>query len=197
MTDPRTDDHLEQASPGITRLRSDELPVNHHGDRVAPLTAAGGSYAMCWTEPSTGDLVFAETAEDLLSYWITGYREADAAGRAALRAQHSITVRTQLAAQLVLDAEISGSPATAEQEAVLLADLDQLPDFFSWDSPVPLVLLEGMYRPYTDRTPPVSGIDGDVREPANIIWLRNAHPAEYLRSLARAGVMQLDISHDH
>jgi hypothetical protein len=53
-----------------------------------------------------------------------------------------------------------------------------------------------MYRPYTDRVPPISGIDGDVREPSNIIWLRNAHPAEYLQSLARAGAIQLDISHD-
>jgi len=59
---------------------------------------------------------------------------------------------------------------------------------------VPLVLLEGMYRPYANRTPPLSG-DGDVREPTNIVWLRNAHPDTYLRSLAEAGVIELAI-HD-
>jgi len=198
MTDPSsTDDQPEQAPRGIQRRRPDQLHTNHHGDQVAPLTAAGNSYALCWTDPSTGDLVFAETAEDLLAYWIDGYRDADTGGRAALRARHAVTVQAQLAAQLVADADQAGSPATPREEAVLLADLDQLPDLISWDSPVPLVLLEGMYRPFTDRVPPISGIDGDVKEPSNIIWLRNAHPAAYLQSLARAGVVQLDISHDH
>lgn len=198
MTDPHiTDDQREQAPRGIQRRRPDQLPTNHHGDQVAPLTAAGGSYAMCWTEPSTGDRVFAETAEDLLAYWIDGYRDSDTGGRATLRARHAVTIRAQLAAQLVIDADLAGSPATPEEEAVLLSDLDQLPDLATWDSPVPLVLLEGMYRPFTDRVPPISGIDGDVKEPSNIIWLRNAHPEAYLQSLARAGVVQLDISHDH
>lgn len=80
-----------------------------------------------------------------------------------------------------------------EQELVLLCDLDQMPDVARWDPPVPLVLLEGMYKPYTDRIPPISGIDGDVREPSNIIWLRNAHPETYQVSLAEADVIDLAI----
>ncbi len=51
-----------------------------------------------------------------------------------------------------------------------------------------------MYKPYTDRTPPISGIDGDVREPRNI-WLCNAHPETYPVSLAEAGVIDLAV-HD-
>jgi hypothetical protein len=63
-----------------------------------------------------------------------------------------VQVRDGLVAQLVVDAEQAG--ITAEQEAIVLADLDQMPDIPRWDPPVPLVLLEGMYRPYTTRIPP-------------------------------------------
>jgi hypothetical protein len=45
----------------------------------------------------------------------------------------------------------------------------------------------------TARIPPLSGIEGDVREPANIIWLRHGFPDTYLRSLADAGVIDLAI----
>jgi len=54
-----------------------------------------------------------------------------------------------------------------------------MPDLGRWDPPVPIVLLDGMYMPYTDRTPPISGIGGDVREPRNIIWLCSAHLETY------------------
>ena len=90
-------------------------------------------------------------------------------------------------------AENNGITITPEQEAILLADLDKMPDIQRWDPPVPLVLLEGMYRPYTDRLPPLSGIDGDVQDPSNIIWLRNAHPDGYVQSLAAAGVIDLAV----
>ena len=62
-------------------------------------------------------------------------------------------------------------------------------------SPVPLVLLDALYRPYTDRQAPISGIDGDVRDPSNILWLRTASADSYVQSLAHAGVVQLDV-HD-
>jgi len=67
-------------------------------------------------------------------------------------------------------------------------------DLRRWDSPVPLVLLKGICHPYTDRRPPLSGIDGDVQSPSNILWLRNANPDRYLVSLAEAGVIELDVT---
>ena len=50
-----------------------------------------------------------------------------------------------------------------------------------------------MYRPYTDRLPPLSGIDGDVQDPSNIIWLRNSHADGYVQSLAAAGIIDIAI----
>ena len=180
---------------GTVRLHRDELPRNHHGDPVAPLTPDGHPYRLCWTDVDRGEMVFAETAEDLLAVWIPGYAEADQPARALLRAKHAADLADGLAARLVVEAEESGTPLSAEQEAIVLADLDKIPDIARWDSPVPLVLLEGMYRPFTDRYAPISGIDGDVREPCNIIWLRHAYPEEYVASLARAGMVVLDV-HD-
>ncbi len=189
-----TSDH-HSASTGVLRIASDQLPRNHHGDPVAPLTPTGLPYQLRWVDHDHGgDLVYAETADDLLAHWIPGYRDADPAGQALLRAQHAVQIRDGLVAQLLVDAEDNGITLTPDQEAVLLADLDQMPDITRWDAPVPLVLLEGMYRPYTDRLPPLSGIDGDVREPSNIIWLRNAHPDAYVQSLADAGLIDLAIN---
>ena len=98
-----------------------------------------------------------------------------------------------MVAQLLVDTENAGITLSPEQEAIPLADLNKMPDIQRWDPPVPLVLLEGMYRPYTDRLPPISGADGDVQDPANIIWLRNAHPADYVQSLTDAGIIDLAV----
>ncbi len=187
-----TSDFDGAGAAGILRIRPDQLPRNHHGDQVAPLTPAGQPYQYRWVDhDNSGDLVYAETADDLLGEWIPGYQDADPSGRALLRAEHAVRIRDALVAQLLVDAENNGITITPEQEAILLADLDKMPDIQRWDPPVPLVLLEGMYRPYTDRLPPISGIDGDVQDPSNIIWLRNAHPDDYLQSLADVGIIDL------
>ena len=179
---------------GVLRITPDQLPRNQHGDQVAPLTPTGAPYQLRWVDHDHGgDLVYAETADDLLNQWLPGYAAADPDGQALLRAQHAVQIRDSLVAQLLVEAENNGTTLTPEQEAILLADLDQMPDIPRWDPPVPLVLLEGMYRPYTDRLPPLSGIDGDVRDPRNIIWLRNAHADGYVQSLAAAGVADIAI----
>lgn len=192
--DLMTSDTDSAGPTGVLRIAPGQLPRNHHGDQVAPLTPAGLPYQYRWVDHDHGgDLVYAETADDLLDEWIPGYRDAEPSGRALLRAEHAVRIRDALVAHLLVDAETRGINLTPEQEAILLTDLDQMPDIPIWDSPVPLVLLEGMYRPYTDRLPPLSGIDGDVRDPTSIIWLRNAHPDGYVQSLAEGGIINLVI----
>ena len=173
------------------RLQHSDLPRNHHGHPVAPLDPAGHPYQYCWHDTDRLELVYAATAADLLDEWIPGYLELDEPQRMYARAQHAISVRTGLVAQLAATA----TNLTGDQERVLLADLSSLPDIDRWNSPVPLVLLDALYRPYTDRQAPISGIDGDVRDPSNILWLRTASADSYVQSLAHAGVVQLDV-HD-
>jgi len=54
-------------------------------------------------------------------------------------------------------------------------------------------LFEGMYRPFSEGTPPLSGVDGDVVDPSNILWLRHSTADAYVQSFARAGYLGLDV----
>ncbi len=83
------------------------LPRNHHGDQVAPLTADGQPYRFCWTDPGQA-MVYAETADDLLAYWIPQYQGAGSAGRARLRAEHALQIRPNIIAGLIVTADQEG-----------------------------------------------------------------------------------------
>ena len=186
MSDP----NINQPAGGIIRIRPGDEPRNHHGDPAAPLTPDGKPYAYAWTT-DRGDTVYAATADHLLDVWIPGYLELPASDRDRLRAEHAVRARTEITATLA--AAAGPDTLSAEDETVLLADLADMPDVDTWNSSVPLVLLEGMYRPFTDRSAPLSGIDGDVRDPSNIIWLRHSSSDAYVESLARAGYIQLAV----
>lgn len=89
-----------------------------------------------------------------------------------LRARHTVADQVQLAAELVVDWPAlrprrggSSTPARPRKHGL----------------PVPLVLLEGMYRPFSDRVPPISGIAGDVKQPSNIIWPAQRPPRHTCR----------------
>ncbi len=108
MTTPTT-----EPTPGIAVIPYDHsrlsylLPRNHHGDQVAPLTADGQPYRFCWTDPGQA-MVYAETADDLLAYWIPQYQGAGSAGRARLRAEHALQIRPNIIAGLIVTADQEG-----------------------------------------------------------------------------------------
>lgn len=172
------------------RLDPRDLPRNHHGNPVAPLTPAGQPYRLCWHDTDRGELVYTATADDLLDEWMPGYLDLDTEQRMLARAQHALQVRAGLLAQIAASNNLH-----QDIERLLLAAADdpQLLQLQRWDDPTPLVLLDTLYRPYTDRSAPISGPDGDVRDPSNILWLRPAQAEAYLTSLAHAGVIDLDI----
>ena len=118
-----TSDPDGAGATGVLRIAPDQLPRNHHGDPVAPLTPAGLPYQLRWVDHDHGgDLVYAETADDLLAHWLPDYTAADPAEQALLRAQHAVQIRDGLVAQLLVDAENNGITLTPEQESILLAD---------------------------------------------------------------------------
>ena len=45
----------------------------------------------------------------------------------------------------------------------------------------------------TPAPPAIRGINGDVREPSYIIWLRHGHPRRLCASLAQAGVIDVAV----
>lgn len=119
--------------------------------------------------------------------YLTGTRRA----QLEARIEHAARTRAELAATLVDDAEADTGPLDADIRAVLLGSSWDPPTVLEWAHPIPLVLLDVFYVPYTPRPAPHSTIDGDVAEPSNMLWLRPSSPAAYLRSLATAGVAKL------
>lgn len=109
-----------EATPGIAVIPYDHsrlsylLPRNHHGDQVAPLTADGQPYRFCWTDPGQA-MVYAETADDLLAYWIPQYQGAGSADRARLRAEHALQIRPSLIAGLIVKADQEGTELEGDE----------------------------------------------------------------------------------
>ena len=190
-----TSDPDRAGTTGVLRITPDQLPRNHHGDPVAPLTPSGLPYQLRWVDHDHGgDLVYAETADDLLDRLAPRLP-----GRRPSRARRCSAPNTPSRSGTPWSRSSSSTPRTTaspsppNRKRSCWPTSTRCPTSPRWDPPVPLVLLEGMYRPYTDRLPPLSGIDGDVQDPSNIIWLRNAHPDTYVQSLAAAGVIDLAI----
>lgn len=178
---------------GTARIRPGAEPRNHHGDAVAPPTPEGRPYRYAWADDN-GDTVYAETGDHLINVWIPGYLDSTTEEQARIRAEHAVRARTEIVATIAAD--VPAGVLSESEEAILLADLSNMPDLDRWSSEIPLVLLEGMYRPFTDRLPPVSAIDGDVRDPSNILWLRHSSGNSYVESLAHAGYITLDVRQD-
>ncbi len=47
-------DHTGAGTSGILRIRPDQMPRDHHGDPVAPLTPAGEPYQYRWVDHDHG-----------------------------------------------------------------------------------------------------------------------------------------------
>ena len=124
-----TSDPTAPALPACCASPRTSYPATTTATRSHRSPPPGLPYQYRWVDHDHGgDLVYAETADDLLDHWLPGYRDADPAGQALLRAQHAVQIRDALVAQLLVDAENNGITLTPEQEAILLADLDQMPD---------------------------------------------------------------------
>jgi len=72
-------------------------------------------------------VVYAETADDLLAYWIPQYQGADSAGRARLRAEHALQIRPNIIAGLIVTADQEGTEFSDQEEEILTMDLSNLP----------------------------------------------------------------------
>ena len=131
---------------------------------------------------------YADTADELLAAVIPGYGDLpDEAARLRARMWHTARLQVNLQAGLVTPVDIANS--TPAEQDILLGFVGEPPAVDSWDSPVPLVLIDSDYAPYTDRTRP-AGVP-DVEHPDNVIWLSPTDPYDLLSSLHRAGTVTL------
>lgn len=175
----------------IRRVPFTDLARAHSGELIAPLDEDLQPLRWEWINTRAAERVYTTTAAELLDLWLPGYLAASSRTRLEARIEHAAATRAQLAATLVEQAESGSAAIDPAARAVLLGSSWEPPDLLEWAHPVPLVLLDVFYVPYTSRPAPRSAIDGDVAEPSNLLWLRPSSETAYLRSLATAGVVQL------
>lgn len=141
------------------------------------------------------DLVFSDSASDLVGLLIPGYpttdqdaddatAERDADDALKMRWHQAIGTAAMVQASLCATAvsEDTFDPATTGDEAltVLFADKDVPVDCDQWPADLPsLVLVTTDYYPFTDRIPPAG----------NVLWIDPADEMAYLKSLATLGVV--------
>ena len=150
-----------------------------------------------------GDVTGANTAAELLAVLMPGYDQIpevdgdqDAAGHEEAghdealwrRYESAVATATQLQETLLATAAVQGDFDAAHADGstltALLADKTIPCSCAQWRHPVPLVLIDTDYEPFTARPRP----DGRV------IYLRPAQEHDYLASLAEAGLIQYLVS---
>jgi hypothetical protein len=132
---------------------------------------------------------YADTVTELLAALIVDYRGAgDDEARLTRRILHA--VRTQVALQAALVADIGLHGCSADDTTVLLAPRDTPPAPTEWAAPVPLVLVTSFYQPAGPLPRPraTARPGGHV---GRLLWLAPDSEAGYLRSLHDAGVVRL------
>lgn len=138
--------------------------------------------------------LYDDSITGFLCHLIPGYTRLDEDQRLAARIRHAIDIQVNLQAQLNLFFdEIIRTP---EEEIILNTPKHNQPIIESWGCPVPLVILDAFYFPYSTTPRPYSEIE-DVAMPSNIWWLR---PAEdemaYLVSLHDISFIDINIAKD-
>lgn len=110
---------------------------------------------------------------------------------AAERLFFAVGAQVQLQA-LILDRHPAAVKAEIEDRhrQILLATRDTPPLIGEWDCEVPLVLVTVYYDPY-DSTARPQGLTIDGVENANLIWIDPSDEETLVRSLDRAGVIQV------
>lgn len=163
-------------------------------DVDVPLRADGRGYRYEMIFDRARSRAYADTTSELLAVLIGGYESLDTDER--------LTSRIRYASDLLAPAQ-AAVLARADQRTLAPEDLAVLtqPRFQpvvvdAWGCPVPLVLLDVHYAPYTNIPAPVSSLE-DVTNPVNIHWVRPADEFELLASLDRLGLISLAESNDY
>jgi len=138
--------------------------------------------------------VYDDSAVNLLTHLIPGYTRYNDEQRLAARIRHAVDCQVRLQARL--NVFFAASPRDPMEQHVLYGHRNTPPEVREWKSPIPLVLVDAFYAPYTEMPTPYSAI-ADVAMPPNLWWLRAAESElEYLRSLHETSVIDLHIARD-
>ena len=167
------------------------IPNNSEADGPleAPSHEDGRPFQYCMYFHDYYDVAFADTYDDLLEALIPGYQQLTEEQAIESRILLGVSAASQIQAQIVAESDLSS--VTEDQYKTLMAPRIA-PSLRAdwWTCPIPLVVVETAYQPYTDVPRPTSGIS-DTEEAPNLLWVRPAEEEEFLRSLHEIGYIRL------
>jgi len=135
-----------------------------------------------------------DTPDGLLDFLIPGYADLDAEGQLEARIRHSIDLQVRLQARL--NSFYSTTRRTVDEQAILTGPRHIQPVVEEWGCPIPLVVIDAFYDPFSDDPRPMSTLSDTALTP-NLWWLRPAESAMgYLESLHEVGLIDLHTSVD-
>lgn len=135
-----------------------------------------------------------DTPDGLLEFLIPGYQGLNEQEKIVARIRHAVDLQVRLQARL--NSFYDSTRRTVEEQAILTGPRHITPEVEEWACPVPLVLVDAFYSPYSEIPRPISAM-GDAIITPNIWWLRPAEsPMGYLESLHEVGLIDLHTSVD-
>jgi hypothetical protein len=180
--------------------------LEEDGPLVPPEHEDGRPYRYCMYLNSFVDVVFADEQDELLDVLIPGYgemtEEDQAFHRIRLAQNAAAQVQADIIASIQLEPQSDGSfvgktedgaeiNISAEQWTTLMTPrMLAQPRADWWTCPVPLVVVETAYEPFTTVPRPASGLYDGLASPDNLWWVRPAEDEDFLISLHEIGYVR-------
>jgi len=184
------------------------LRNNFEGDGplAPPDNDSGIPYRYCMYLNGFTDVAFADEQSDLMEVLIPGYasmsEEDQAFNRIRLGQAAAAQVQAEVLASTDLQRQEDGSylaeledgrqfTVSKQQWGTLVAPrtLTQ-PRADWWTCPIPLVVVETSYEPFTSVSRPASGLSDGTAHADNLWWIRPAEDEDFLLSLHEVGYIR-------
>ena len=143
-------------------------------------------FQYCMYLPGNFDVAFADSYEDLLSILIPDYSNMKEEEQVYQRIMLAQNAATRVQAEVLM--EHDSSEVTKEEWEALNSPRSVVqPRADWWSCPIPLVVVETGYEPFTDIPRPASALsDGNAVSP-NLWWIRPIEEEDFLISLHEVG----------
>jgi len=161
------------------------------GSMLTPMNEEGNPFRYCMGMPDGEDILYADGYPDMLEGLLPGYLATeDEVERAVMRIQLGAQVATVMQAEVLANtdpaaiSETEWKVLTAPRVGSTCVRADW------WTSPIPLIVVETSYVPYTEIPRPASGLSDGVAAD-NLFWVRPAEEEDFLLSLHEVGFIRL------
>jgi len=159
------------------------------GPVTPPEHPTGNPWPYCMYYRDGLAVAFSDSYEELLLALIPGYDDMDDDERAFQRIR--LAQGAAAAVQSRVLAQVAEEDVSPEEWDVLIARRESpQPRADWWTSPIPLVIVETSYEPFTDIPRPASGLESPDAT-TNIWWVRPEEEEDFLISLHEIGFIRL------